>query len=291
MSDITQQCSELEARLLDIELPVTILAKRILTSMVAQNLARGQGEFLLITGPAGTGKSHLRHQLTRLALSLLSAFGAKRPVVSIHLSGATNLKDFSHQLALAGGNPVTLHKMLDKSARDMSAEVGIDLARDQTRFIFLDEGHNMLLERPDKQSEYLEKWIKGLTYQGISVVFLGLPQLEETFTRYKELKSRLFRERPIQTGPLSFGSKAEVDIALAFLGDLQAAYNVPTAVEFRNPSLATPLLAATLGNQRAILRVVQAANTARLERNGALLELRDFRDAAELAGLDWRDEK
>jgi energy-coupling factor transporter ATP-binding protein EcfA2 len=262
----------------------------VFRAMVRHNLARKQGEILLIAGPPGTGKSHLQDQLVALAMEMLRHTGAKRPVILLLLESAANLKDLSRQLAREIGNPVTMHKILEKSSKDISFEVLDDLVRLGVRFIFLDEAHNLLLSKPDDASVQLAKWLKNLTYKGISLVFSGLPEFRATLSRYGELVSRLYRPTPIETTALTGRTDLDLDAAVKFLGDLEHAYQVPANPHFDDARVALPLISCTQGNQRMLLRVVQAAVGEYENSGGSELSLEHFRTAAGLVGLKWEDE-
>lgn len=288
-SDMSE-LNSLNERLQCVQLPVTLKAKKVFRAMMMQNLARNQGEYLLITGHAGTGKSHLTQQLATLAEELLGGLKAKRPVISLPLNSAAGLKDFSRQLAQVIGNPVTLHRLLDKSGRDISHEVLNDLIKLGTRVLLVDEAHNLLLERPDAQSSELARRLKGLTYSGISIVFFALPGFQQTLSRYGELESRLYTKTPIQTGPLAGRTEEELDAAIKFLADVEAAFGVPADPHFDDPRIALPLVECSQGNLRDLMRIIQGAETERAARNGPTLTLDDFRQSANNVGVAWRDE-
>lgn len=270
-----------------IELPVTRLAKRVLKQMVRQSLERGEGEFLMITGPAGSGKSHLSRQLLRYAAELCKTSGRARSCMRLILAAAGNLKDLSRQLAREIGNPVTMRKLMDLSQKDLSLEVFEDLRRLGFVVLIFDEAHNLLFNKFNDEGLALALWLKNLTYLGICIVFLGEPQLAEIFPRYPAMTGRLYRPNPIQTTQLSASSREDIEIALNFLAEVQSAYGVDATPPFSHRDVALPLLAAARAEHRVIARLIQGAVTHYTEREGKSVILEDFAASALDAGLQW----
>jgi len=130
-------------RLLDVELPVTKLSRQVFRALMEQTLARKEGEFLVVVGEPGCGKSHLRRQLFRDAQKHFCTPDRPMGCIQLVLEAAPNLLALTRQIARAYNNPATMHKILDKSKNDVSFEVLGDIERQATSVIFIDEAHNM----------------------------------------------------------------------------------------------------------------------------------------------------
>lgn len=279
-------------RLLDIELPVTTLARQVFHALMQQTIAREEGEFLVVIGDPGSGKSHLRRQLFRDAEKLCCTPDRPLGCIELVLEAAPTLLALTRQIARAYNNPATMHKILDKSKNDVSFEVLGDIKRQGTSVIFIDEGHNMTFKsRPAGSSEAddpMAMWLKNLTYLGVSVVFFALPEFDATTKRVREISNRLYRDTPIVLRGLTGQTKADVDAALRFLDDLQNAHQVVAVPRFSEEGVAMPLIRATGGNLRRIARIVQSAIDQSRYRGSPQVELTDFASAARLAGMEWR---
>jgi hypothetical protein len=279
----------LRERLLGIELPITRLARAVFSAFMRQTLRQGVGQILVVAGESGSGKSHLRHQLVRDAKSMMPADGGKHLVLDIVLGEAANLLALSRQVAEKYGNPVTMHKLLDKTARDVTFEVDIDIRRQGTKVMFFDEAHNMRFREssPGVVDDPMALWFKNRTYEGVSFVFFGLPKFLKTIEKVEDLKTRLFRDEPLVTTGLTGKPKADVQVGLQFMGDLQKAFGIDASPGFASREVSVPLIAASDGNLRKLVRLVDSAvDNARL-RGASRVEEADFIAAAGLAGVEW----
>lgn len=282
----------LNERLLDIELPVTKQAREVFAALMRQTKARQEGEVLVVAGASGSGKSHLRRQLFRDAQAMFPDSEGTRRCMSIVLDSSASLLSLSRQIARKYGNPVTMHKILDKSTKDISFELLDDIERQGTLVMFFDEAHNMTFRDPrgkDKErDDPMAMWLKNLTYLGVSQVYFGLPEFMSTARRVRELNTRLYRDEPITTLGLAGTTKEDVKAALDFLASLQRAHRVEAAPLFSSSEVVLPLIAATGGNLRKLMRLVHSAVDGARARKSALVELVDFQEAARLAGVEWQ---
>ena len=290
MSNATPSADELRSRLLQIELPVTRIAKQTFVQMMRLTLLRRQGQIFVITGMPGTGKSHLKDQLVELAQDLCKDLKVKVPVLTVGLDTVFTLGDLARQIAIEIGNPVTMHRIMNKSAKELSTEVLEDIKRLGVKVIFFDEAHCISLS-PDPsapQSRLLASWLKKITNHGISIVFLGLPELGDKLTPYKELTSRMFRSQPLMTTGLLASTATERTETLEFLKKVQTAYGVETCISFSDSRIVIPMMGAMGGNLRDIMRLIDSAVGLSEVGNEKQVSLKSFEDAAELCGFPWK---
>lgn len=279
----------LRARLLGIERPVTKVARRSFRTMLKQTLVRRHGEILLITGLPGTGKTHLDQQLLYDAGVLCQGTKRQRPTLWIPLEATADLRDISRQIAMQIGNVQTIRRLVEKSAKDISFEALEDIVKLGVVVMFFDEAHNLLMAEVNDKSKALAKWLKNLTNRGVSLVFSGVPEIARTLGQYPELEDRFYRRKPIQTGGLRADTPEQLKEALAFLDNVQAAYDVPSELAFSDRCIAVPLIGASRGDLRALMRIIEAAVIGLSERSGAALTVDDFRAAAETVGEEWEE--
>ncbi|HEY1090449.1 MAG TPA: ATP-binding protein, partial [Burkholderiaceae bacterium] len=285
------ESDDLNKRLLDIELPVTMLGRTVFAGLMRQTLVRRQGEILVVVGDSGSGKSHLRQQLERDAKALFPDPKETHRCISVVLDSSANLLALTRQIARKYGNPVTMNKILDKTSRDISFEVLEDIERLRTVVIFFDEAHNMRFLEPrgkDKErDDPMAMWLKNLTYLGVSLVFFALPEFMHTVRRVRELNTRLYRDEPITTRGLTGTTDADIGAALKFLASVQAAHQVQARPAFSSPTIALPLIRATGGNLRKLMRLVHSAVDESRLRGSSQVEVADFEQAARLTGTEW----
>ena len=288
---MTVEPESLNDRLLGIELPVTRQAREVFAALMRQTTARLEGEVLVIVGTSGSGKSHLRRQLFRDAQDMCPDSAAKRQCLSIVLDSSANLLSLTRQIARKYGNPVTMNKILDKSTRDISFELLDDIERQNTLVMFFDEAHNMRFQEPRGKSQEkddpMAMWMKNLTYLGVSLVLFALPEFMNTVRRVQELNTRLYRDEPITTLGLTGTSPADIEAALQFLAAIQRAHQVNATPPFASRDVAMPLIQATGGNLRKLMRLVHSAVDESRKRLSSQVQLVDFEAAARLAGIKW----
>lgn len=277
----------LRTRLLGIERPVTKVARRSFRTMLKQTLVRRHGEILLITGLPGTGKTHLDQQLLNDAGVLCQGTKRQRSTLWIPLEATADLRDISRQIAMQIGNVQTIRRLVEKSAKDISFEALEDIVKLGVVVMFFDEAHNLLMAEVNDKSKALAKWLKNLTNRGVSLVFSGVPEIARTLGQYPELEDRFYRRKPIQTGGLRADTPEQLKEALAFLDSVQAAYDVPSELAFSDRRIAVPLIGASRGDLRALMRMIEAAVIGLSERSGTALTADDFRAAAETVGEEW----
>lgn len=148
----------------------------------------------------------------------------------------------------------------------------------------------MLLANQDARSIDLARWLKNLTYKGMSFVIFGLPELRRTVAIYRELESRLYRQEPIRVFGVPATTADEVAAAITFLGELQGALEVDAEPRFASRQVAIPLLTASGSSLRTLMRIVMGAvYEARLQ-PGVAVRLEHFKAACAKADLRWVDE-
>lgn len=282
--------NELRARLLAIELPITKYSKQVFTLMMRHALRRLEGQILMVTGLSGTGKSHLKEQLYELAKELCAGLTGERRQLMVGLETVLNLGDLARQIATEIGNPVTMHKIIGMTAKNVSIEVFEDLKALGVRVIFLDEAHCIALAA-DSTSPFsvaMASWLKKLTNHGISIVFLGQPELSDKIILYKELRTRLYRKQPLMTPGLTAGTDEERAATLLFLDQVEDALGVNAEVPFSDPRIVIPMVSAMGGNLRDIMRLIGTAVEHTEMMNQSQVSIESFRVAAGLCGFPWK---
>jgi len=280
----------LRGRLLAIERPVTKVARKAFRTMMKQTLVRRHGEILLITGQPGTGKTHLDQQLLKDAEALCVGSQRQRPTLWVKLDATADIRDICRQIAMEIGNVQTIRRIVEKSAKDISLEVMNDIVKLGVVVVFFDEAHNLIMATGTPQAKALAKWLKNLTNAGVSLVFSGIPEVARTLSQYPELESRFYRPKPIETSGITAGTPQQSRDALKFLDDIRAAYDVPSEIPFSDPRMALPIIGATKGDLRILMRLIEAAVIGLTDRKGSVLTLDDLRSAAEVVGEDWSQE-
>ena len=247
-------------------------AKEGIIEAIELSKATGRAENVILTGPAGTGKtkvcSSILHQYPRSTAydehfesTIVPAFYSSVPSPATIKGAATNM--------LKSLGAPDAHK---GTTTDIQHRLGVLLENCRTQVILLDELQHLL--HPNSSNVNVRDWIKSLIneYQ-IPIVAVGTPECESLVDSDKQLARRFVRRFSLGNLISPLQSKEFGQYMATVFNIIQETLNIKVQLDLRDKHTVLALFAATGGNPSDIEQLLKVNIFHCIKSNQRTLEL------------------